>query len=181
MASSDPLVEHLDLLQVQTGEGPCLDAVNSNLPYELSDDLAADPDYPHFGPQAAEAGIRSALGLRLLSTHRLGGINLYSTVPNAFGIADRAKAVVLATHCSSALGAAQTRARDAATSRDDLRAALASRSTIGQAQGILMEREHLTAAAAFEVLRNASQDLNVKLHDVAQRLVDTGEDPRPPG
>ncbi len=61
---------------------------------------------------------------------------------------------------------------------EQLRQALASRGTIGQAQGILMERERITAGQAFDILRTASQHLNIKLRDVAERLVDTGEDPR---
>jgi AmiR/NasT family two-component response regulator len=59
----------------------------------------------------------------------------------------------------------------------NLHAALATREIIGQAQGILMEREHLTSVQAFDILRRASQHLNRKLRDVAQNLVDTGERP----
>jgi AmiR/NasT family two-component response regulator len=43
--------------------------------------------------------------------------------------------------------------------------------------GILMERERITAEQAFDVLRRASQHLNIKLREVAQNLVETGEDP----
>ena len=59
----------------------------------------------------------------------------------------------------------------------NLQAALATREMIGQAQGILMERERITPDQAFDILRRASQHLNVKLRDVAQNLVDTGERP----
>ena len=59
----------------------------------------------------------------------------------------------------------------------NLQAALATREMIGQAQGILMERERITPDQAFDILRRASQHLNVKLRDVAQSLVDTGERP----
>ena len=48
---------------------------------------------------------------------------------------------------------------------------------IGQAQGILMERERITAGQAFDILRRASQHLNTKLREVAQELVETGERP----
>jgi AmiR/NasT family two-component response regulator len=54
---------------------------------------------------------------------------------------------------------------------------LGTRETIGEALGILMERERITADQAFDVLRRASQHLNVKLRDIAQNLVDTGETP----
>ena len=38
-----------------------------------------------------------------------------------------------------------------------------------------IERERITPDQAFRMLVRASQDLNVKLRDVAQTLVDTGE------
>lgn len=114
----------------------------------------------------------------LTTDRRLGALNLYSDAPHAFGLSDRAKAVILATHCSTALDVSQTRADVAQTSDNDLQAALASRGIIGQAQGILMERERITSERAFDILRHASQDLNVKLREIAQRVVDSGEDPR---
>jgi hypothetical protein len=181
VAASDSLVEQVDTLQQETGEGPCLDAVRSGVPYDLVDDLRQDAAYPLFGPRAAALGIRSVLALRLLTDHRIGALNLYAELPRAFSVLDRAKAVLLASHASVALDAAEARAHDADTSDRNLHAALASRGLIGQAQGILMERERITGEQAFEVLRHASQDLNVKLRDVAQRLVDTGEDPRSGG
>lgn len=180
VASSDPLVEQIDRLQMQTGEGACLDAVHGNTEYRFSGDLTSDPAYPQFGPQAASLGIRSVIGLRLMTDRRFGALNLYSDAPHAFGTIDRAKAVILANHCSTALDAAQTRAAVDAKNQDNLQAALASREIIGQAQGILMERERITAERSFDILRQASQDLNVKLRDIAQRLVDSGEDPSAP-
>ena len=178
VAASDSLVEQIDTLQQETGEGPCLDAVRSGVAYNLADDLLVDAAYPQFGPRAANLGIRSVVALRLITDHRLGSLNLYAELPRAFGIFDRGKAVILASHASTALDAAETRAGDSDTRDRDLHDALASRGIIGQAQGILMERERITAEQAFTVLRRASQDLNVKLRDIAQRLVDTGDNPR---
>jgi len=59
----------------------------------------------------------------------------------------------------------------------NLHAALASRETIGEALGILMERERITGHQAFDILRRASQHLNIKLREVAENLIETGEDP----
>jgi AmiR/NasT family two-component response regulator len=64
------------------------------------------------------------------------------------------------------------------TAAAQLRGALNTREVIGQAQGILMERDRISARQAFNILRRASQHLNVKLKDVAQELVETGEDPK---
>ncbi len=52
-----------------------------------------------------------------------------------------------------------------------------TRELIGQAQGILMERERITADQAFDVLRRASQHMNTKLRAVAEHLVESGESP----
>jgi AmiR/NasT family two-component response regulator len=54
---------------------------------------------------------------------------------------------------------------------------LASREIIGEALGILIERERITADQAFDILRRASKHLHIRLVEVAQNLIDTGEDP----
>jgi len=69
---------------------------------------------------------------------------------------------------------------------ENLHGALASRQVIGRAEGILMQRELISADQAFDLLRRASQNLNTKLREVAQYVVDTGDLPRqqdetPPG
>lgn len=170
---SAPLVAVIDGLQESTGEGPCLDALGG-LDSVFAHDLADDTRWPTFGPLAAARGVRSVLACRLFDeAGTLGALNLYAAVPGAFGATDRAKGLIFAAHASVAQSVAQDRAvKDYRT--DHLRKALASREIIGQAQGILMERERITADRAFDVLRRASQHLNVKLREVAQDLVDTG-------
>ena len=78
---------------------------------------------------------------------------------------------MLAAHASTALAATMA-ATSAELESAQLRQALQSRDVIGQAKGILMERRKITADEAFDVLRSASQTLNVKLAQVAQTLVD---------
>lgn len=94
----------------------------------------------------------------------------------AFGPDDRAKGLIFATLAGFALDAAEQRADDEKLA-DNLRQALRSREMIGQAQGILIERERITADEAFDVLRRASKHLNVKVREVARTLVETGENP----
>jgi AmiR/NasT family two-component response regulator len=52
-----------------------------------------------------------------------------------------------------------------------LKTALVSRDLIGQAKGILIARGAADEEAAFAMLVTASQRTNVKVRDVAQRLV----------
>lgn len=174
-ARTSPLVVEVDELQHRTGEGPCLDAVTWGTPY-YADDLGEDPRWPRFSPQAAAAGIRSVYAVPLSVDSPVGALNLYAPLPGAFGVVDRARGVLLAALASLAVSSAQSR-EDEERQADNLRAALVTREVIGQAQGILMERERITPDQAFDVLRRASQRLNRKLHEIAQSLVDTGEQP----
>jgi response regulator NasT len=79
--------------------------------------------------------------------------------------ADRALAEEVAVHARVALAAWDA--------TEELERGLAARTLVGQAQGILMERFSLDADRAFQVLRRYSQDGNVKLAEVARRVVET--------
>ena len=138
-------------------------------------DLADDPRWARFGPAAVEVGIRSVLAYRL-SDRPISALNLYARMPAAFVATDRAKGLSFATLAGLALGAAEERAVDERRFAN-LHEALRTRELIGQALGILIERERITADQAFEVLRRACQHLNIKLRDVARNLVETGETP----
>jgi GAF domain-containing protein len=172
---TDPIVVEVDALQQQTGEGPCLDAIAQRAVFH-SDDLETELRWVQFAPQATWAGIRSVLALPLSANSQLGALNLYARYPGVFGVFDRARAALLASLAGLALSVAHSH-EDEERRADNLHAALASREIIGEAMGILMERERITAEQAFDVLRRASQHLNVKLREVAQNLIDTGEDP----
>ncbi len=172
---TDPIVNEIDALQQENAEGPCLDAVGQRLVF-YAEDLVNDTRWPKFGAQANAAGIRSALALPLSGSDALGALNLYARYPAAFGMVDRARGVVLASLAGLAIAAAHAH-EDEERRAFNLNAALSTREVIGQAQGILMERERITSDEAFDILRRASQHLNRKLRDVAQDLVDTGERP----
>jgi hypothetical protein len=172
---TDPIVVEIDQAQHTTGEGPCFDAIVHRLIF-YADDLGRDLRWLHFAPQATKAGVRSVLALPLSADAQLGALNLYARYPLAFGVVDRARATILASLASLALSIAHSH-EDEERHAANLHAALASRESIGQALGILMERERITADQAFDILRRASQHLNIKLREVAQNLIDTGEEP----
>jgi hypothetical protein len=96
-----------------------------------------------------------------------GALNIYSRRPGALAPDAHEPALLLATHASLALTstAAVTRA-DLVTAQ--LHQAIESRDVIGQAKGILMARRGISADEAFAELRRASQNLNIKLADLAR-------------
>lgn len=175
-ASTDPIVIALHDLQREGQDGPCIAAVTQQRAYYATD-LASDSQWPTFAMGAVALGIRSALAYPIVTAGQASALNLYAELPEAFGAADRARGLLLSVFAGLAAGAADEQER-AGEREANLRAALRTRELIGQAQGILMERERITSDQAFALLRDSSQHLNVKLREVAENLVQTGETPR---
>lgn len=165
-ASTDPGVEVGDRLQYELDEGPCLDAVRSE-EVVRSTDIEADERWPRWAPAVSQRlGVQSMLCLQLYTSEsKHGALNLYATEKDAFGSADVALATTFAAVAAAALQAAQT--------EEQLTSAVVSRTLIGQAQGIVMERFGLSAESAFSVLSRLSQDSNTKLATIAQQIVAT--------
>lgn len=174
LAATNPLVVELHQVQIDAGEGPCLEAAHRGSTVYVGD-LIDDSRWPEFAASTVDAGIRSVLA-HALSAGTPGALNLYASLPDAFGAHARAQALLFATLARLALDSAKERALDAERSTN-LTEALRTRELIGQAQGILIERERITGEQAFDVLRQASQHLNVKLREVAALLVETGQKP----
>lgn len=171
---TDPVASKLDQLQHQYGEGACVEAARSSGPAAAySDDLAADTRWPSFGPAAAGLGFRSLMSTVLLpdalSPQLSGALNVYSRKPHGLAQADRDVLLLLATHASLALATTQAVTRGQLQT-EQLRRALDSRDAIGQAKGILMARRGISAEDAFDILRSTSQDMNIKLKDLARTL-----------
>jgi GAF domain-containing protein len=165
MAGTDQLVWELDDLQYRLGEGPCVESVHSQ-PVVVVEHARHDQRWPRYMPQAVAAGLRAQLALRLFTEEAtLGGLNLYSTEAETIDPDARQLAELFAAHAAIALG----RARQ----EHQLTEAMASRRTIGQAIGILMERYRISEDRAFHFLVRASSTSNVKLREVAQEVVDS--------
>jgi transcriptional regulator with GAF, ATPase, and Fis domain len=156
-----------DALQYELGEGPCMDAVWQQQ-LVVSRDLADEKRWPTWGPRVVnELGARSMMCVQLFtSAQTVGALNMYCQHVNGFDEEkDRHEAHALAAHAAVALVAAQK--------IEHLSAALDTRTVIGQAEGILMERFDIEPERAFEVLKRVSSHTNEKLHRVASELVRT--------
>lgn len=174
-AETDPLANLADQVQYEYGEGPCVEATATpGLGLTASSNLADDPQYPRFGPRAAELGFAALFATGLFpggNPPRLGALNYYSYTAGALDELDRDIALILAAHAAVALHAARTLETEQLKNAQ-LTEGLQSRDVIGQAKGILMERRGCDAGQAFDILRRASQDLNVKLRDVAATVAE---------
>jgi GAF domain-containing protein len=180
VASSDALAAHADEVQYAEGDGPCLQSMRTGLAVTV-DDLAAEHRWGPYPGHALGHGVRRSLSLPLSADGDvLGALNLYATVPSAFGDEEHRAAALFAAQASAALTIVTRMARHVALT-DQLRDVLAGRSVIDQTLGILMDQQRWDADQAFELLRSASQHRNRKLRDVAADIVRavSGREPHP--
>lgn len=176
VAATDEVPELVDLVQYETGEGPCVDAIAEHEVFWI-DDLAAEERWPKFSTRAVEeTGVRSMLAFRLfVDQDTVGALNLYSREVGAFSDDARGIGAILAAHAAIAMFAAREKEH-----AEQLEEALCSNRRIGMAMGVLMAQGHLTEDQAISLLRRASQYLNIKLREIAEQVVETGALPDTP-
>ncbi len=166
--ATSPLVRDVDRVQYDGEAGPCVEAIRTGA--EVTLDVTGDR-WPDFEERAAAIGVRSVWSLPLqVRGMTTGALNLYSTGAEAWfdSAADTARS--LAGHAAVVLANA-AELTSAELTNGHLNDALVGRTTIGQAEGILMAVEHISADEAFDVLRRASQRTHRKLRDVAADVV----------
>jgi GAF domain-containing protein len=164
VASTSDLTKRINNIEHELDEGPCLQALLDHHSYRI-DDMSQDTRWPRFAAAAEAHGVRSMLGYKLFTSGRnLGALDLYSSKRNAFDADSEIIGELFAAHAAIAL--------IGSTQQAEFRRALSSRDTIGIAKGILMQRERISDDQAFNLLVSTSQNANIKLHDLAEWLVD---------
>ena len=166
---SGALAATLDGVQTATGEGPVHEALATGRPV-LVHDVATEPRWRGFAAAAAALGLGSVIVVPLPDAVRQHeAFTCVSRASGAFGEDAVGSAHALAVQVG--LVCART------VETGNLRKAVESRQQIGEAVGVLVERHRITTTVAFQTLVAASQNSNTKLRDVAQLVIDTGQDP----
>lgn len=161
------LPEPADAAQVMTGQGPCIEAAWESRVARLVN-VETDQTWPEFSARAQALGVGSMLSLQMSlprqpGDDRIGAINCYSRSPHAFGRDSETVGMLLAVHAAVGVGAAEQ--------EEQLRHALDSRDVIGQAKGLIMATQRVSAEAAFAVMVRQARDTNTRMHDLATQLV----------
>ncbi|MCV7098990.1 GAF and ANTAR domain-containing protein [Mycobacterium palustre] len=156
----------LDSIQNQLAEGPCLAAAWEHCMMRV-DDLKVDRRWPRYQQCALEqTPIRSILSYELLvDGAAMAALSFYADAPRAFGDESLELGGIFATHVALAWSVMRR--------QDQFSSALATRDTIGQAKGVVMERFNLDADEAFELLTRLSQQSNIKVIDIARALIES--------
>ncbi|QIK65259.1 GAF and ANTAR domain-containing protein [Nocardioides sp. HDW12B] len=168
-AATSQTVWDLDTLQYELGEGPCLEAILDE-GVVSAPAIRHDQRWPRYVPVAVrDHGLCSQFAVRMFLDEEgtVGGLNFYSTSTESIEAEDVELAKLFAAHAAVAFGQARE--------IENLNRALESRTVIGQAMGLVMGRYSLDQDAAFAFLRRASSHANIKLHDVAKRIVEEAD------
>ena len=171
-AATAVFVHDIDTIQYEElSEGPCITCMETRRPC-ISGSLGSDGRWPHFGGRVARMGVHSALSLPLMvGDEVIGAINTYAHSRDAFGEhavqlgSQFAGPAAVSVYNAQLLAGAQERTKA-------LQRALDSRAVIDQAIGIIRSRSGVSAEVAFDRLIRLSQAENVKLHLIAERMVD---------
>lgn len=172
VAATDGVARQGDAWQYELGEGPCLDAVRQQHTV-LSQDLRADTRWVTWGPRVVDQlGIRSMLSLLLFTNNNtFAALNLYGNRTDAWDDDQLVIASALAEH----LAVVAADAREI----ENRGRSMISRTMIGQAEGILMERLGLAPGTAPAYLTGVARAAGTTVVGAARELVDTGHVPGP--
>lgn len=171
MASSSEKAHLLELFEVESDEGPCVECYLAGTPVSAPDLSIPEPRWQRFADRAREAGFHAVHAVPVrLRDEVIGVLNLFATGTGPLDEAAAGAARALAN--ITTIGLLQHRAVEyRQVLAEQLQHALNSRVVIEQAKGVLAESLGLDMAAAFEELRRLTARTGQRLSDVAAALV----------
>jgi hypothetical protein len=178
VAHTDDEVLALDEVQYARGEGPCLEAAQTRRPVRVAMELD-EQRWTDFASAARASGVHATLSIPLIIASAVpgavdelvGSLNAYSRSTASFDVFDE-KLLGLYTGAASQILMDARRWQRLRATVDQLQRALVSRADIDQAKGVLRTRHGGTADDAFALLVEQSQRENIKLRDIARRILD---------
>ena len=171
LASSSERMELVELIEVQTDDGLCLDCCRDGRPAREDDLEAATGRWPQFAPAALDAGFRSTYAVPMrLREERIGALNLFADRVNGLTEADQALGQAMADVAT--IGLLHERVLDEKTVvSGQLQTALNSRIALEQAKGIVAEQAGVEMGEAFAMLRGHARHHNRRLGDVVAEVL----------
>lgn len=170
VASSSAEAYALDEVQSGFDDGPCLEAQRTGMVVRVPD-ARFEQRWPEYMDIVREHGWRSALAVPLnVGETASAAINFYSHQPRLFDDRVVAKAREYADMVGKIVRAT-VRITDLSDEARDRQAAMESRTAIDLAVGVIMAQNRCSQDEAFEILRRASSNQNIKLRVLAERII----------
>lgn len=171
LASSSERMQLIELIEVQTEDGPCLDCCRDGRQVREDDLEQATGQWPQFAPAAIAAGFRSTYAVPMrLREERIGALNLFADRTN--GLTEQDQALGQAMADVATIGLLHERAlQEREVVSGQLQTALNSRIAMEQAKGLVAEQANLDMGEAFELLRGHARHHNRRLRDVVAEVI----------
>ena len=167
LVAGTDLARSFDEVQSSTRQGPCIEATDDDL--VVVRDARHEQRWPAYISQATKLGLLSQIGVRLRSdAHGVICLNLHSTTHADVDAGSVGVAEHFGVHAGLALGHV--------LKEEQLSTAIGTRTVIGTAVGIMMERYGMTQAAAFSFLVRQASTENRKVRVIASEVVGAVED-----
>ncbi|TXN31862.1 GAF and ANTAR domain-containing protein [Lacisediminihabitans profunda] len=171
VASTSERSRLVEIMQLRSGHGPCVEAFTTGVVVEVDDLVAQRNRWPEFREEALSQGFRSvhAIPLRLRGSV-IGTLNLFRNEPGLLTPEDASVAQGLADVATIGILHERT-LRENSVAKEQLQHALDSRVVIEQAKGVIAQTRSVDMDQAFRLLRAYARSNNLNLHDVAARVV----------
>ncbi|MDQ0745050.1 GAF domain-containing protein [Clavibacter sp. B3I6] len=171
VASTSEKSRLVGLMQLESGEGPCVEAVTTGQVVSVASVVEIGHRWPRFAALAAGAGFLSvhAIPLRLRG-QVIGSLNLFREHEGVLNAADATAAQALADVATISVLQERT-IRDSTVVHDQLRRALDSRVIIEQAKGVIAHTHGVDMDEAFRLIRRRARDTATAMPVVAEGIV----------
>ena len=170
VADSDPRVDHLEELQIEHGEGPCIDAFDEKELVHAAD-LSAEARWPKFSPAAVERGLRVVLASPIpYNQTAIGVVVVFSTKVHPWS-PEGELALVAFTDLAALTIANTMQSEQRGELAEQLQRALDARVVIEQAKGALVAREGISAKDAFEQMRRRARAERRRVAEIAEEVM----------
>jgi GAF domain-containing protein len=170
VADSDERIGHLEELQVEHGEGPCIDAFDDKELVHAAD-LAAEKRWPAFSPAAVERGLQAVLASPIpYNQMAIGVVTVFSTEVHPWS-PEGELALVAFTDLAALTIANTMQSEERGELATQLQRALDARVVIEQAKGALCARDGITPGQAFERMRRQARAERRRVLEIAQEIM----------
>ena len=171
VATTDRAAWDADQVEYDTEGGPCVEALRNGNDTGIID-LRTEERWPAWTAVSTMLGFQAAAGVpaEIVPGERIA-LNVYTKDPNGLDGDGIRRARLFNEEVARTVPTA-LRINEQAQLAEQLQEALASRSTIDQALGVLMAQNRCSRDVAFGILRRASQHRNLKLREVAATVIE---------
>lgn len=171
IASTDEDARLIELLQLSSGNGPCIEAFQTGEVVVVADVLQVPSEWSAFRDLAVQLGIASAHAVPMrLRARTIGSLNVFGASTGRLAEDDAVAMRALADVAT--IGILHQRAiAESDVIRAQLQRALDSRIIIEQAKGVIAYTRQIDVEQAFAILRRHARSTSTALTTVAERVV----------